>query len=263
MNVLDFPRRKKSREPLVMLTCYDYTSARILGASDVDMLLVGDSAAMVMHGHATTLPISIEDMAVHVRAVQRGAPDKFIVADMPFLSMRKGLQPAMSAVEMLLKAGANAVKVEGIRGQKTLVRHIVESGVPVMGHLGLTPQSVHALGGYRVQGREGSVREELLQDAMACQGAGCLALVLECVPESLAREITRRLDIPTIGIGAGPDTDGQVLVFQDLLGLGEGHSPRFVRQYLGGRKMFLEAVNRFAQDVREGAFPAASERYAG
>ena len=150
MNILQFPERKKAHEPLVMVTCYDYTMACIAAQSDVDLLLVGDSAAMVMHGHATTLPIGVEQMAWHVAAVKRGAPDKFIVADLPFLSYRKGLQAAMEAVEALMKAGASAVKLEGIDGQQDLIRHIVQSGVPVMGHLGLTPQSVNQLGGFKV-----------------------------------------------------------------------------------------------------------------
>jgi 3-methyl-2-oxobutanoate hydroxymethyltransferase len=226
------------------------------------MLLVGDSAAMVMHGHETTLPISVADIAMHVRAVRQGAPGKFIVADLPFLACRKGLQPAMEAVEALMKAGAQAVKIEGIAGQQELLRHITDSGVPVMGHLGLTPQSVHQLGGFRVQGRGDAARERLLSDARACQQAGCFALVLECVPDDLAAEVTRTLAIPTIGIGAGQATDGQVLVMHDLLGLGAGPAPRFVRSSLDGRGLFIDAFNRFARDVREGSYPGAAERYA-
>jgi 3-methyl-2-oxobutanoate hydroxymethyltransferase len=262
VNVLDFPERKKNHQRIVMVTCYDATSASILQQSEVDMLLVGDSAAMVMHGHETTLPISVADIAMHVRAVRQGAPGKFIVADLPFLACRKGLQPAMEAVEALMKAGAQAVKIEGIAGQQELLRHITDSGVPVMGHLGLTPQSVHQLGGFRVQGRGEAARERLLSDARACQQAGCFALVLECVPDDLAAEVTRTLAIPTIGIGAGQATDGQVLVMHDLLGLGAGPAPRFVRSYLDGRGLFIDAFNRFARDVREGSYPGAAERYA-
>jgi 3-methyl-2-oxobutanoate hydroxymethyltransferase len=262
VNVLDFPERKKNHQRIVMVTCYDATSASILQQSEVDMLLVGDSAAMVMHGHETTLPISVADIAMHVRAVRQGAPGKFIVADLPFLACRKGLQPAMEAVEALMKAGAQAVKIEGIAGQQELLRHITDSGVPVMGHLGLTPQSVHQLGGFRVQGRGDAARERLLSDARACQQAGCFALVLECVPDDLAAEVTRTLAIPTIGIGAGQATDGQVLVMHDLLGLGAGPAPRFVRSYLDGRGLFIDAFNRFARDVREGSYPGAAERYA-
>ncbi len=263
MNVLEFPERKQAHDRLVMVTCYDYTMASILADSDVDLLLVGDSAAMVMHGHDTTLPIGVEEMAHHVRAVKRGAPDKFIVADLPFLACRKGLQPAMEAVETLMKAGATAVKVEGIRGQEDLVRHIVDSGVPVMGHLGLTPQSVNQFGGFRVQGRSEDDRQRLKKEALACQRAGCFALVLECVPETLAADITRSLDIVTIGIGAGNETDGQVLVLQDLLGLTANMRPKFVRQYLDGRGLILDALDHFARDVRTADFPAPEERYAG
>ena len=261
MNILDFPRRKQGRERVVMVTCYDYTSAAIVNEAEVDMILVGDSAAMVIDGHDDTLPITVDDIARHVAAVRRGAPDKFIVADMPFLSTRKGLESAMDAVHTLMKAGAQAIKIEGIRGHEELIRHIVDSGVPVMGHLGLTPQSVNQLGGFRVQGRDADARERLREEALASQAAGCFALVLECVPEPLAAEITERLAITTIGIGAGVHTDGQVLVMQDLLGLGNGHSPKFVRRYLDGRGLFLDAFNRYAREVREGAFPAETERY--
>jgi len=246
-----------------MVTCYDFTSACIVQASGIDMVLVGDSAAMVMHGFDTTLPISVRQMARHVAAVRRGAPDKFIIGDMPFLSFRKGTGEAMNAVERLMKAGANAVKIEGIQGQEDLVRHIVDSGVPVMGHLGLTPQSVHQLGGYRVQGRSDESRERISRDALACERAGCFALVLECVPGSLAARITGSLTIPTIGIGAGRHTDGQVLVLQDMLGLNRGMKPRFVRRYADGYGIFLDALNHFAEDVKNGEFPASEERYAG
>lgn len=263
MNVLNFPERKQNHERVVMVTCYDYTMASIVADSDVDLILVGDSAAMVMHGEDSTLPIDVDTMAMHVRAVKQGAPDKFIVADLPFLSYRKGLEPGMAAVETLMKAGASAVKLEGIRGHEDLVRHIVGSGVPVMGHLGLTPQSVNQLGGFRVQGRKADDRARLLDDARACQEAGCFSLVLECVPESLAAEVTAALDIVTIGIGAGKDTDGQVLVLQDLLGLSSNFRPKFVRRYLDGRGLILEALDRYSQDVRDADFPAPEERYAG
>lgn len=263
MNILNFPERKQAHDPLVMVTCYDYTMACIVADADIDMILVGDSAAMVMHGHDSTLPIGIDEMALHVRAVRRGATDAFIVADLPFLASRKGLGNAMDAVEAVMKAGASAVKIEGIEGQSDLVRHIVDAGVPVMGHLGLTPQSVNQLGGFRVQGRSADDRERLLRDAHACQDAGCFALVLECVPESVAAEITRELAIVTIGIGAGDQTDGQVLVLQDLLGLTPGFKPRFVRQYLDGRERVRDALNQYSADVRKRAFPASGERYAG
>lgn len=263
MNILKLPEHKAGHERIVMVTCYDYTSARIVDQSDVDMILVGDSAAMVMHGFDTTLPIDTAMMALHVAAVRRGAPGKFIVADLPFLSYRKSLSETMHAVGELMRAGAQAVKLEGIAGNEETIRHIVQSGVPVMGHIGLTPQSVHQLGGFHVQGSNANDRERLLAEARQCQNAGCFALVLECMPESLAAEITAALTIPTIGIGAGADTDGQVLVMHDLLGLNPDFKPRFVRRYADGNRQWLDAFNQYARDVRSGAFPAREERYAG
>jgi 3-methyl-2-oxobutanoate hydroxymethyltransferase len=263
MNILSLSERKRKLEKLVMVTCYDYTSARIIAQADVDMILVGDSAAMVMHGHGSTLPITVGEMAMHVRAVRRGAPKSFIVGDLPFLSFRRSLPETMDAVAQLMQAGAESVKLEGIAGNEEAIRHIVGSGVPVMGHIGLTPQSVNQLGGFRVQGTAEHDRKRLKQEALACQQAGCFALVLECVPDTLAAEITAALAIPTIGIGAGAGTDGQVLVMHDLLGLNLDFKPKFVRRYLDGNRQWLDAFNRFAHDVRSGEFPASEERYAG
>jgi 3-methyl-2-oxobutanoate hydroxymethyltransferase len=263
MNILKLPELKQRQEKIVMVTCYDYTSACIIQQAGIDMILVGDSAAMVMHGHSTTLPADADTMAVHVAAVKRGAPDQFIVADMPFLSFRKTLSEGMDTVEKLMKAGAHAVKLEGVRGNEELIRHISESGVPVMGHLGLTPQSVNQMGGFTVQGRSQADRERLKTEALACQAAGCFSLVLECVPETLAAEITHTLRIPVIGIGAGAETDGQVLVMHDLLGLTTDFKPRFVRRYLEGHRLFLDAFKHYAEDVRSGKFPASEERYTG
>ncbi|HMB59779.1 MAG TPA: 3-methyl-2-oxobutanoate hydroxymethyltransferase [Xanthomonadales bacterium] len=263
MNILKLPERKRRQDKIVMVTCYDYTSARIVEQSEVDMILVGDSAAMVMHGHNSTLPIDINMMAWHVASVRKGAPRKFIVGDLPFLSYRKSLADTMEAVSKLMQAGSEAVKLEGIAGNEQTVSHIVQSGVPVMGHIGLTPQAVNQLGGFHVQGGNDEDRKRLKQEALACQAAGCFALVLECVPETLAAEITASLSIPTIGIGAGSQTDGQVLVMQDLLGLNQDFKPRFVRRYLDGNQQWLDAFNRYARDVRDGSFPAREERYAG
>jgi len=261
MNVLDFQTCKTRGEKIVMLTCYDYTSACIVQDSDVDVILVGDSAAMVMHGYGTTIPADIEMMCRHIESVSRGTKNKFIVGDMPFLSFRQSRTDNMRAVASVMKAGAHAVKLEGIEGNAETITHIVKSGVPVMGHLGLTPQSVNQLGGYRVQGRGSSAAETLRQEALACEQAGCFALVLECVPDELAAEITASLSIPTIGIGAGNRTDGQVLVMQDLLGLSSDFKPKFVRKYIDGRSVWLEAFNAYASDVKNGSFPAADESY--
>jgi len=261
MNVLDFQTCKSRGEKIVMLTCYDYTSARIVQDSDVDVILVGDSAAMVMHGYGTTIPASIEMMCQHIESVSRGAKNKFIVGDMPFLSFRQSLTDNMRAVASVMKAGAHAVKLEGIEGNVETITHVVKSGVPVMGHLGLTPQSINQLGGYRVQGRGNGAAEKLMEEALACERAGCFALVLECVPGDLAAEITTSLNIPTIGIGAGAGTDGQVLVMQDLLGLSSDFKPKFVRRYLDGRSVLLDAFNAYASDVKNGSFPATDESY--
>ncbi len=261
MNVLDFQSCKERGEKIVMLTCYDYTSARIVQDSDIDVILVGDSAAMVMHGYGTTIPADIAMMCQHIESVSRGTKNKFIVGDMPFLSFRQLLTDNMRAVASVMKAGAHAVKLEGIEGNVETIKHIVKSGVPVMGHLGLTPQSVNQLGGYRVQGRGDLAAERLKEEALACEQAGCFAIVLECVPDDLAAEITASLSIPTIGIGAGARTDGQVLVMQDLLGLSSDFKPKFVRKYLDGRSVLLNAFNAYASDVKNGQFPAADESY--
>ena len=262
MNVLDFQSRKRSREKISMVTCYDYWSAQILEHTQIDCLLVGDSLAMVMHGHESTVFADVDLMALHVKAVARGAPGKFIVADMPFLATRKGLAPTMNAVQALMQSGANAVKIEGAAGQMDLIAHIVESGVPVMGHLGLTPQSVHGFGGHKVQGRSESAAEQLLESARAVASAGCFALVLECVPARLAAQVSRSIDISTIGIGAGPETDGQVLVLQDMLGMNPEFKPKFLRHYANGFDVVSEAVNRFHDETRQGCFPSKSESYA-
>jgi len=261
MNILDFQACKMRHEKIVMLTCYDYTSARIVQDSDVDVILVGDSAAMVMHGYGTTIPADVEMMCRHIESVARGTKNKFIVGDMPFLSFRQSLTDNMRAVASVMKAGAHAVKLEGIEGNTETIAHVVKSGVPVMGHLGLTPQSVNQLGGYRVQGRGDRAAKILREEALACEQAGCFALVLECVPDELAAEITASLSIPTIGIGAGAGTDGQVLVMQDLLGLSSDFKPKFVRRYLDGRKLWQEAFNAYASDVKSGQFPATDESY--
>ena len=261
MNIHEVMAHKTEQRKLSMMTCYDYSMARIVNQSDVDMLLVGDSAAMVMHGHNSTLPISVEVMALHVAAVARGAPDKFIVGDLPFLSYRKSLSENMYAVEQLMQAGAHAVKLEGIAGNESLIQHIVDSGVPVMGHLGLTPQAVNALGGFKVQARNDAEQEQLKKDALLAQQSGCFSLVLECVPQQIAAQITALLDIPTIGIGAGVHVDGQVLVLQDMLGMSSTFKPKFLRQYLDGEQLILQAMNAYAADVKSKQFPSEQESY--
>ena len=217
---------------------------------------------MVMHGQPSTVHADVELMALHIKAVARGAPDKFIVGDMPFLATRKGLAPTMDAVGELMQAGANSVKIEGEKGQLDLIAHIVESGVPVMGHLGLTPQSVEAFGGHKVQGKSEGDAAEILESAQRLEDAGAFAVVLECVPTELGRAITSELSIPTIGIGAGPHTDGQVLVLQDMLGMNPHFKPKFLRHYANGYGDISNAVTRFHEDVQDGVFPSKEESYA-
>lgn len=260
-SILGLHKRVAEGGKLAMVTAYDYSVARIISQTDIDIILVGDSAAMVMHGHDSTLPIDTAQMAIHVAAVRRGAANKFIVGDLPFMACRRSLADSVDAVTQLMQAGAHAVKLEGAGSNTETIAHLVESGVPVMGHLGLTPQSVHALGGYRVQGRGQQAHQQLLDDAHRLQQAGCFSLVLECVPAALASTVAAQLDIPVIGIGAGNGVDGQVLVMQDLLGMNQSFSPSFVRRYLNAEALFAEAFNRYAADVQSGDFPSQAESF--
>jgi len=261
MTVLDFQKMKDEGRKISMVTCYDYSSARAVAASAVDCILVGDSLAMTMHGHPTTLSATTAMMALHTAAVARGAPSKFIVADMPFLSYRKGLKEAMDAVQKLMSAGAHAVKLEGVRGHAEIIRHIVDSGVPVMGHLGLTPQSVHQLGGMKVQARTDAAVDILTSQCRELECAGCFSIVLECVPCEAARKATDLLKIPTIGIGAGAGVDGQVLVYQDMLGLNPGFKPRFLKTYANAFEVIHAALDAYDGDVKGGRFPSECESY--
>lgn len=261
MSSPDFLLAKSEHRKLTMVTCYDYTFARLLSKSVVDGILVGDSAAMVMHGHISTLTMSVELTRLHTEAVVRGAAGKFVVADMPFLSYRKGVGTALDTAQILMAAGAQAVKLEGLDGHEDVMERLVQSGIPVMGHLGLQPQSVHAYGGFRVQGRNDKSAQEILRQATALEKLGAFAIVLECVPMSLAGEITKELRIPTIGIGAGPNCDGQILVLQDLLGMNIDFRPKFARPFADGEGCVLDAVARYDQAVKSGAFPATEESY--
>jgi 3-methyl-2-oxobutanoate hydroxymethyltransferase len=257
----DFLRAKVERRKLSMVTCYDYTFARMLSKSAVDGVLVGDSAAMVMHGHPSTLSASVGLMALHTEAVVRGASGKFVVADMPFLSFRKGVAAALDSASVLMTAGAHAVKLEGVEGHEDVIQRMVGSGIPVMGHLGLQPQSVHAYGGFRVQGRSDDSAQDIARQATSLEELGAFAIVLECVPENLAQEITNSLRIPTIGIGAGAGCDGQILVLQDLLGMNLDFRPKFVRPFLDGASSMLDAIARFDEAVKAGTFPSTEESY--
>jgi 3-methyl-2-oxobutanoate hydroxymethyltransferase len=261
MNILDLPERKRAKAKISMVTCYDAWSAKLIANTPIDMILVGDSSAMVMHGFSDTLPATTEMLALHVAAVRRGAPQKFIVADMPFMSFRGSLDSSINCVRQLMQAGANAVKLEGAVGNEELVKHLVHSGVPVMGHLGLTPQSVNVFGGNKVQGRKEEAQKLLMEHARALQDAGCFSLVLECVPFTLATQVTEALQIPTIGIGAGVNCDGQVLVLQDLLGLNMEFKPKFLRQYLNGGELITAALKKYHEDVVAQTFPSPKESY--
>lgn len=257
----DFLQAKTTGRKLSMVTCYDYTFARLLSQTSVDAILVGDSLGMVMYGHSSTLSVTVDMIHTHTEAVVRGAPNKFIVADMPFLSFRKGVSAALDTAHILMSAGAQAVKLEGVDGHEDVVKHMAQSGIPVMGHLGLQPQSVNAYGGFKVQGRDHQTAEDIVRQARLLEELGAFAVVLECIPVSLAEEITESLQIPTIGIGAGWKCDGQVLVLQDLLGMNQDFHPKFVRQFWNGAAPIQEAINHFDQAVKAQTFPSLEESF--
>ncbi|MFN4182984.1 MAG: 3-methyl-2-oxobutanoate hydroxymethyltransferase, partial [bacterium] len=248
-------KKKGKREKIVAVTAYDYPMGRLVDEAGVDIVLVGDSLGMVVLGYETTLPVSMEEMLYHTRAVARGVKRSLLVGDMPFLSFQISPSEAVKNAGEFLRAGAEAVKVEGGEEALPVVAELVKWGIPVMGHIGLTPQKIHAFGGYRLRGKGEEERERLLRDARRLEDAGCFSLVLENIPASLARQITESIGIPTIGIGAGPFCDGQILVLYDLLGLNPVHIPRFVKVYAEGWKYFSDAVMRYAEEVRNGSFP--------
>lgn len=258
-SILSFARAKREQRPLVMVTAYDAVTARTLHEAGVDALLVGDSAAMVVHGFPSTVHATLEMMRLHTAAVRRGAPEALVVADMPFLSVRRGADAALDAAGELMQAGATAVKIEGVAGHEEAISRLIGSGIPVMGHLGLTPQSVHQLGGNRIQGRSPAAAAQLRADAETLEKLGAFALVLECVPAALAATVTRERSIATIGIGAGRETDGQVLVVTDMLGLDPTFCPSFARRYVDGHRANLRAMRSFVRDVRARRFPARKE----
>lgn len=257
-----FARRRREGQPLVVMTAYDLSSALIAAAGGADALLVGDSLGMVMLGHETTLPVTLDDMVHHARAVQRARPGVPVIADLPYGTFHVSpAETARAGLRLVQEAGVHAVKLEGGRRRAGAIAALLEAEIPVMGHLGLTPQSVNRFGGYRVQGRGADAEARLLDDAAFLAEAGCFGLVLECVPAALAARVTAASPIPTIGIGAGAGCDGQVLVFHDLLGLLPGQPPRFVRRYAELGRLATEAVAQFAADVRARTFPAAANAY--
>lgn len=254
--------RKAKGEKLVMCTAYDATFASILDASGVDMLLVGDSLGMVIQGHDTTIPVTLEHMIYHTAAVARGAKNAHIVGDMPFMSYKISSEDALRAASRLMQEGqAHAVKLEGGKEMAETVTRIVSAGIPVMGHIGLTPQSVHAMGGFKVQGRDSDAARAIIEDALALEAAGCYSIVLEGIPAPLAQEITDLLSIPTIGIGAGVGCDGQVLVCYDLLGMNQDFKPKFLKQYENLYDRIHTATSEYVKEVRAGIFPGEEHSF--
>lgn len=255
--------RKGSGRPIIALTAYDYPTASALDEAGVEIILVGDSLGMVVHGHETTLPVDMDLMVQHTAAVARARPSALVVADMPFLSYHVSREEAIrNAGRFVREGGAEAVKIEGGRRRAGIVAALTDADIPVMGHLGLTPQAFHALGGYKVQGRTPEAVERLLDDLLALEDAGVFSVVLEGIPVEAARLMTKTASVPTIGIGAGPHCDGQILVVNDLLGWNAGAAPRFVRRYANLRAAAIEAVREYAADVEAGRFPSAAESYA-
>jgi 3-methyl-2-oxobutanoate hydroxymethyltransferase len=254
--------KKRRGEKITMVTAYDHPSACLVEASGIEMILVGDSLGMAVLGYDTTLPVTMEDMIYHTKAVTRGARQTLVVADMPFLSYHRSLEEAIAnAGRLIQEAGAQAVKLEGGQERCELIKALTGAGIPVLAHIGLTPQSVHQLGGYKVQGKDAEQAKKLMEDAIALEQAGAFGVVLECVPAPLATAISQSLDIPTIGIGAGAGCDGQVLVWHDLLGITTGMKPRFVKQYANLHEEILRALKAYKAEVTEGQFPSEEHTF--
>jgi 3-methyl-2-oxobutanoate hydroxymethyltransferase len=255
-------RARKGGPKIAMVTAYDYPGAVIADRAGMDIILIGDSVANVVHGMDTTLEIGLDEIVLHTRAVKRAEPDALVVADMPWLSFHLGTEDSVrNAGRLVREGGAEAVKLEGGRKRIPVIEAILDAEIPVMGHVGLTPQSVHAMGGFKVQGKVVDAAREMIEDARALSDAGCFAIVVEGVPDVLGELITKEVDAPTIGIGAGPKTDGQVLVFHDVLGLGSGSYPKFVRPYADLADEAVRALEEFKADIQRGTFPADAESY--
>ncbi|MDA1586404.1 3-methyl-2-oxobutanoate hydroxymethyltransferase [Bacillus cereus group sp. TH230-1LC] len=252
----DFLKMKEKGEPITMLTAYDYPSAKLAEEAEVDMILVGDSLGMVVLGYESTVPVTVEDMIHHTKAVRRGAKETFIVTDMPFMSYHVSPQDTMvNARRIVQESGAHALKVEGAGEVISTIHYLTSAGIPVVAHLGLTPQSVGVLGGYKVQGKDAESAKKLIEDAKRCEEAGAIALVLECVPMQLAEFISKQLTIPTIGIGAGQKVDGQVLVYHDLISYGVNRVPKFVKQYTSVQEEIVRGISQYVTEVKTGQFP--------
>ncbi len=260
--IRDLHRLYREGTPLTMVTTYDYTFARLVDKADIDIILIGDSLGNVIQGHDTTVPVEVDDIIYHSRAVMRGNASAHVVADLPFMSYQADITEGMRNAGRLLKEGrAQSVKLEGGQEVVPLVKRLTTAGIPVVGHLGLTPQSVHAFGGFHVQGRDDGAAQQLLDDALALQDAGAFMIVFEMVPGELAQQITDELSIPTIGIGAGPHTSGQVLVIQDLLGMNSDFKPRFIKHYAKLEDTIVDALNAYGDEVRDRSFPDEDHSY--
>lgn len=259
--ILDILKMKKEGTKIPVLTAYDYSMAKILDEVGIPLILIGDSAGMVFAGNENTLTVTMDEMRYHTRAVSKGSKNAFIVTDMPFLSYQVSIEDAKRNAGLLVQDGAEAVKLEGGELISDTIKAIVDMGVPVMGHIGLTPQSIHTMGGYKIQGREKKQRKRLIDDAKTVEDAGAFSIVLEGIPADLAKEITEKLSIPTIGIGAGPHCDGQVLVIHDVLGLYDNIKPKFVKRYVDLKKVISSAVSEYIDDVKRGRFPGKEHSF--
>ena len=258
----DYIAIKKVGKKIAMITCYDFTSAQIVAKTNVDCILIGDSSSMLMHGATNTTQSTIEQIVTHTQAVARAVKDKLIIADLPFMSYHKSKTQTLEAVEKLVRVGAQAIKLEGATSDVLqTVKSIIDVGIPVMGHLGLTPQHIHQFGGFKMQGRSLQQATLFIEQAQQLEAAGCFSIVLECIPATLAEKITQSVNVPTIGIGAGSGTDGQVLVFHDLLGLQDEFKPKFVKRYLNGSELFTKSINQYVGEVRQCEFPNEETSY--
>jgi len=260
-NIKGFQKLKDEGSSISMVTCYDYWSAQIVDSSEIDAVLVGDSVAMVMHGYENTINATVEMMITHTSSVRKGLKNKFLISDLPFLAHKKGRSKLVDSVDAIFKVGAEAIKIEGANGALDDIQYLVSCGIPVMGHLGLTPQSVHKIGGFNVQGQSKNEGEMLIEDAKKLEDSGVFALVLEMIPAEIAKTITETLSIPTIGIGAGKYTSGQILVLQDLLGLTKSFNPKFLKKYFDGYSKMQSSLNEYNQEVKNNIFPSDKESY--
>lgn len=260
--VIEIQKMKVDGEKITMLTCYDYPLARIMDGCGIDMILIGDSVGVVVAGYENTLPVTMDEIIYHTRAVMRANPKALVVSDMPFMSYQLDIVEARrNAGRIIKEGGAAAVKIEGGTNVAPVIRALVEIDIPVVAHIGLTPQSIHRMGGYKVQGKKTEQADRIFEDALAVEAAGAFAVVLEGIPQNLAHRITESVSIPTIGIGAGPHCDGQVLVIHDILGLCEKYSPKFVKRYADARELISGAVSAYISEVRLGSFPAEEHSF--